>query len=269
MKLSIPLLLALSLSTTNASTFRRRAQDFPTAAPVVGLDVPTEGTDAPSDELSAVPPGQDGFGDSLGETPTQAPAVGRVDELPSSSAATQGPTPDPFGEGLSTPTQPPVDDIDAVPVPSPFEDGLNETTLEPTVEPPTEPTIVATISPAPVSSPTGVFPTPTEAVPSAFEPTMPVATSPTFAPVRPAFPTSIWEPPTDSPMVYVPSDDDPLQQPTVDDTFGWNDSTLDEIEHDRTVLIALSVVFGVGVCLAIFTAQQVLENPNGCCSRYV
>ncbi|CAJ1966935.1 unnamed protein product [Cylindrotheca closterium] len=41
---------------------------------------------------------------------------------------------------------------------------------------------------------------------------------------------------------------------------------IEEMEHDRNVVIALGICGGIGLCLAIITAQQMLENPHGCCA---
>lgn len=95
----------------------------------------------------------------------------------------------------------------------------------------------------------------------------PAPTVPFPAPVD-SFPWEEEETPRPE-SVYVATDDDPLQPVSTgmeeDAAWKWNDSTADDVEHDRTVLIALTVTFAVGVCLAILTAQQMLENPNGCC----
>ena len=103
----------------------------------------------------------------------------------------------------------------------------------------------------------------------------PVA-APTFnAPVAaPTFDAPVARPSLRPVTPYVATDDDPLKD--VDDFndggtmgWGWNDSTIDEMEHDRTVIIALSVVFGVMFFFAIFVAYSMLENPDGCCARLV
>ena len=39
--------------------------------------------------------------------------------------------------------------------------------------------------------------------------------------------------------------------------------------HDQNVLIAVGVLCGVGILLMIITAHQMVENPDGCCARYV
>jgi len=69
---------------------------------------------------------------------------------------------------------------------------------------------------------------------------------------------------------YVPSDDDPLKNTDgylseIEDWFS-NESTIEEMEHDKSVIIALSVVFGVMFFFSVFVAYQMLENPDGCCA---
>ena len=103
----------------------------------------------------------------------------------------------------------------------------------------------------------------------------PVAAPPTYKP-RPTTP-EYYETPAPSPRpeaAYVPNDDDPLQPVNPDingdeASWGWQDSSVEEVEHDRTVLIALSVTFAFGILLSIITAHQTLQNPGGCCARYV
>ena len=84
--------------------------------------------------------------------------------------------------------------------------------------------------------------------------------------------------PTAIPQAYVATDDDPLQPQPLDlsedindggTPWEWKDSKLEDMEHDRTVLVALLSVFGVGIFLSIFVAHQMTQNPRGCCARYV
>lgn len=85
----------------------------------------------------------------------------------------------------------------------------------------------------------------------------------------------VYVPPTKSPTVYMATDDDPLQHTTGDDDkvdeeeWQWNASSAEEMEHDKTVVIALSVVFGVMLLFSVLVAHQMLEHPQGCCARYV
>lgn len=98
-----------------------------------------------------------------------------------------------------------------------------------------------------------------------FKPTL----RPTLRPVKP----------------YVGTDDDPLKgedefdndfesnlpewaQPAEEWVEDWfsEDSTIEEMEHNKTVVITLSVVFGVMFFFSVFVAYQMLENPDGCCA---
>lgn len=205
--------------------------------------------------------------DGLDEAPVSAPSVFGGDETPvpfpdaggegemAPSAGFDGETPVPFPDGDGTPTiefdeNSPTGGFDE---PTPTE-GFDEPT--PTVgfdeETPSYPVEDLSYTESPFE-PTGSY------TPPVSEPTFPSYYE-TSAPV--ARPES----------EYIPNDDDPLQplNPGIpDESWAWNDSTVDDVEHDRTVLLALSVTFAVGVCLAILTAQQMLENPHGCCARYV
>eukprot|EP00538_Stauroneis_constricta_P002562 CAMPEP_0119561676 /NCGR_PEP_ID=MMETSP1352-20130426/18322_1 /TAXON_ID=265584 /ORGANISM="Stauroneis constricta, Strain CCMP1120" /LENGTH=279 /DNA_ID=CAMNT_0007609929 /DNA_START=211 /DNA_END=1051 /DNA_ORIENTATION=+ len=74
--------------------------------------------------------------------------------------------------------------------------------------------------------------------------------------------------PTNEPTEeYVPPDDDPVKKEDADEksTDEWDEEdyeTLEEMEKDRNVLIALGVVFGFGLILTLITAHQMLENPE-------
>jgi hypothetical protein len=106
-------------------------------------------------------------------------------------------------------------------------------------------------------------------------PTAPVPT-PTFAQPTAPFPTPTNPPPTPTP--YRPKDDDendPIFGPdgessssefSTNDDWGWNNSSVQELEHDQTVITALSVTFGVMFLFSVFVAYQMLENPHGCCA---
>jgi len=95
--------------------------------------------------------------------------------------------------------------------------------------------------------------------------------APTFSPTPYPMP---FKSPTLRPAVpYVSSDDDPLENSDgyaskIEDWFS-NESTIEEMEHDKTVIIALSVVFGLMFFFSVFVAYQMLENPDGCCARLV
>merc|ERR1711907_45800 len=97
------------------------------------------------------------------------------------------------------------------------------------------------------------FPSPTNTVPT-YPYQTPVYIEPTLRPVVP----------------YVSADDDPLEESNGYDgdseEWNWNTSSIEELEHDKTVIIALSTVFGVMFFFSIFVAYQMLENPEGCCA---
>jgi len=103
--------------------------------------------------------------------------------------------------------------------------------------------------------------------------------------------TTTTESPTSSPQafVYIPPTEENLEQgqndkntggkedmqgePSVGGTDGIGDyiyfdhaEPIDDMEHDSNVAIALGIVGGIGLCLAIITAQQTMENRNGCCA---
>jgi len=90
--------------------------------------------------------------------------------------------------------------------------------------------------------------------------------TPYFGPQPDAAPPTAYRPPTLRPAVpYVSTDDDPLKEADANG-WVWNDSTIEEMEHDKTVIIALSVVFGLMFFFSIFAAYQLLENPDGLCA---
>jgi len=105
--------------------------------------------------------------------------------------------------------------------------------------------------------------------PEDFEEDIEEAPAPTFS--FTPYPTP-YRPPTLRPATpYVSSDDDPLKEEDNDyegdsGDFFTKQSTIDEMEHDRNVIIALSVVFGVMFFFSIFVAYSMLENPDGCCA---
>jgi len=95
------------------------------------------------------------------------------------------------------------------------------------------------------------------------------------------YPTS-YGIPTQKPVAYVATDDDPLQNAEEKEKGELNSDGEDfsigdyvyfdhkedweDMEHDSNVAIALGVTFGVGLCLALIAAHQMLENPGGCCA---
>jgi len=105
------------------------------------------------------------------------------------------------------------------------------------------------------------------------------------------FPTWDYAKPTSKPVVYTPpeeqNNDNTAEKDndntagkenvpggsSIDGTGGIGDylyfdhgEPIEEMEHDRNVAIALGICSGIGLFLAIITAQQMLENPQGCCA---
>lgn len=135
---------------------------------------------------------------------------------------------------------------------------------------------VVTPAPSPEKTPTYESPTyesPTYESPTYEAPTYEAPNSaaytyaPYAAPTYPTPPAPVSEPPTEE---YVPPDDDPIKNEDIVEEEKWEDSmTLEQMENDRNVLIALSTVAAFGFLLMILTAHQMMENPDGCCARYV
>jgi hypothetical protein len=106
-------------------------------------------------------------------------------------------------------------------------------------------------------------------------PTQPYVPQPTYDYTKPPYASF----PSPTPVPYVPDDDfDPIENGgggegtstfTDDEKWAWDNSTVEQIEHDQTAIIALSVVFGVMFLFSIIVAHQMLDNPHGCCARYV
>jgi hypothetical protein len=88
-----------------------------------------------------------------------------------------------------------------------------------------------------------------------------------------------YVPPSAKPYVSNNDEEDPIVGPSSgavggsggsssgSGSYAWENSTVDEMEHDRTVIIALSVVFGTMFLFSVIVAHQMLENPGGCCAR--
>ncbi|KAG7346432.1 hypothetical protein IV203_005500 [Nitzschia inconspicua] len=85
------------------------------------------------------------------------------------------------------------------------------------------------------------------------------------------FPSPSYVPPTPKPYVSNDDERDPILGPTsggssTSGAYAWDNSSIEDLEHDRTVIIALSVVFGVMFLFSVIVAHQMLENPHGCCA---
>ena len=217
------------------------------------------------------------FGEGGGDQPpasspvNASPADSPV-ELPTDDIDGDSPADSPVDDSspMDSPVDPPVEPPVGDPVENPTIDGggggiptAPDDGLDVSSEAPTTPPVDApTIGEGPTSN---ELPTEVETpAPTIFE-----------LPPQPAPHGNTFRPPTQSPTErYVPPEDDVLvdgddNEPD-DDNF-WNNwsqgETLDEMEKDRNVLIALSTVAVVGLCCMLFTAQQMLENPDGCCAR--
>ena len=75
------------------------------------------------------------------------------------------------------------------------------------------------------------------------------------------------------PEPYEPPTDDPIQEENDDLPSDWTNDPLKQLEttadamiKDRNVRIAVIVLSVVAVCFMLCIAQQMLENPDGCCA---
>jgi hypothetical protein len=73
--------------------------------------------------------------------------------------------------------------------------------------------------------------------------------------------------PTEKPVLYIPPDDDILVEEPVEPDWETPAETLEQMERDQNVLIALLSVFGFMLIFSIIVAHQMLNNPDGCCAR--
>ena len=186
------------------------------------------------------------------------------------------------GLGGSTPLPGGFDDVTSQPTPSPGRGdptstfGGQATPTPGTVNATSSPAQgIATGSPPPMNMGT---PSPTA---SQISHTYPPTPAPFHAPTGPTFhggPTEphVYKPPTERPTEeYVPpppSAGDPVEQEQEeakeqDADWGEGKESLEELERDQRVLIALGVIGGVALLLLICTAHQMLDNPDGCCAR--
>jgi len=123
---------------------------------------------------------------------------------------------------------------------------------------------VAGVVEAPVAAPIFVEEAPV-AAPVAGVVETPIAapiTAPVAAPVA-----GFLRTPTRRPVVpYVSADDIVTDFVADDDTERWfrKSSTIEEMEHDRSVMIALSIVFGAMLSFGVFVTSRILRYPNGC-----
>jgi hypothetical protein len=218
----------------------------------------TEGTtDAPSGQEITPTEGEEGeAGDSAGEEPSggDGDETGTQEEGTPTISPGQDESPAEGGDnGEDSPAGSPTADE----FPAEGDEGGDNFESFPTPSPTPGRTEYPTAGrPSFDDMPTEVFPSPTADYP--FE-------SPSYVP------------PTPKP--YVSNDDeDPILGPTIGEATGgsssesgyaWDNSSIEDLEHDQTVVIALSVVFGVMFLFSVIVAHQMLENPHGCCARYV
>ena len=76
---------------------------------------------------------------------------------------------------------------------------------------------------------------------------------------------------TKVPYVSKPESEDPFDKPLDESKWAgedWPQESPKEMMHDKNVIIAVACTVAFGFVLAICTAQQVIENPDGCCARY-
>lgn len=187
------------------------------------------------------------------------------DEIPAGGVAeNETDSPTEFGNHDESPVTGPDNDNDdgptneEAPIQAPFEVDEDEETPFPTRERTEYPSI------APVNEEIPTYMSPTYAPPTHSSPT---TNFPFSSPTR--------NPPTAKP--YFPNDDegDPILGPSTAADGGsnsgsgyeWDNSTIEHMEHDKTVVIALSVVFGVMFLFSVVIAHQMLENPHGFCAR--
>jgi hypothetical protein len=142
-----------------------------------------------------------------------------------------------------------------------------------------EETVVPESTQAPSIASDGEVPEPTQApseqTPAPIPDTINVE-SPTYAPTEDGGDGGgdefdEWDnytPPTEPPVVYVPPDEeqDPIKNANTTGSWMREGETPEDMIHDRNVLIAASVLCGVGILLMIITAHQMVENPDGCCA---
>jgi len=250
------------------------------------------------DSNSSAEKGEDEQESEIG-SPIESPVSSPVESESSFDSPVESPVSSPDeSESVDSPVDAPVsspvesESVDSpvdAPVSSPVESESVDSPVDAPASSPVESESVDSPVDAPVSSPVdSSFDSPVDS---------PVSTStetPTYNPTRykePSSPSLEYEPPTAGPMAptqrptrtYTSSDDDPLKNDVLDEAdsmdsssseeWGWNESTVEEIEekieemeHDKAVIIALSVVFGVMFFFSIFVAYQMLENPEGCCA---
>jgi hypothetical protein len=271
------LLCALVGATSTRSESRLRSlvveSDDPTSAPVEGANwtgdnVPAEGGDGDGLSAPIETPAEGGDGDGL-SAPIETPG-GDGDGISGNNDLVPSPT-TPAGNESSPVSAPHSIPVDVPPT------GLNGDSV------PTEGgNGNGDGSPAaPIETPGGdgdgtsvnndIVPSPAPAENQSFS--TPAPTREHTSPVSAPHSSPVYVPPTKEPTEeYLPPDDDPINTEEDEKEQAWSDDqyeSLEQMEKDRNVQIALGVVFGLGILMTIITAQQMIENPEGCCARYV
>ena len=203
--------------------------------------------------------------------PSGAPSIGA-----SAGGTRAGDTAGPNNAGSAAPTS----GLGSMtPSPTP----LNATGLSPSVASGSlEPTLgvaqtvtplPATGSPAPVEHSYAPIGPTHRNTPAPLEPYHRSTPAPIPSPYNPKPPTFEFPTPNSSPTIpYVPPDDDPIVNPedASSEQPGWSENqyeTLAQMRKDRNVLIALGTLAGVAFVMILVVAQQLIENPEGCCAR--
>ena len=261
--------------------------DKPTEKPIEKpTDPPTEKPIAPEKVAEPTsPPTVTAAPVAKVEAPTAAPttksSVIIASAAPVTAAATSaapvelkaGETAAPIAESTTEPPTKPPRHISKAPIttapvatthaPSP------DTTTSPITVPPTAAPVE---SKPPTNAPTDAIvstpkPSVSEYEPSGTErPTPSIDMSPTMGEGG----SDIWgSEPTESPIPYIPPEDDVLVSDQPESDWSTPNESLQQMEHDQHVLIALLTVFGVMLLFSIIVAHQMLNNPDGFCARYV
>eukprot|EP00934_Nitzschia_sp_Nitz4_P001065 Nitzschia sp. Nitz4//scaffold1_size375055//293179//297150//NITZ4_000316-RA/size375055-processed-gene-0.459-mRNA-1//-1//CDS//3329541165//1065//frame0 len=196
-----------------------------------GIDDTSGVTDEPTAAPTWFPTSSDSMtDDETTDEPTETPTDDETTDGPSETPADD--------ETTDEPSETPTDD-ETTDGPSPADDTAGEVTDAPSAA-----TIDTVGSPAPSASADSSTPFPVHVSTPA-----PSAASGIFNPVGS---------PTPFPSVA-------HTEPTGDDWFD-KDSSVEDLEHDRTAVLVVLVTLGIGICLSIISAQQILHNPQGCCA---
>jgi hypothetical protein len=250
----------------NSSALKVETEPGPTHAPVVKpkkhpKSAPTHAP-VPDPTTPPVPaPTQHPVPDPT-EPPTDAPVTAPSEPpvLPPTDAPVTDPT--------ETPVLPPTDVPTAPPTKVPRHHTKPPTTLSPSNAPVSRQTDFPSLSPIAMVTLTL---SPTTESPSRVTPTRTPSlhtdmgdSSPTLGGGNEWVEMTI---PTDPPIPYVPPEDDVLKDEKANNVWLKQGESIEEMEHDKNVFIALITVFVLMLLFSIFIAYQMLNNPDGCCAR--